>query len=273
MILKSIILGIIQGVTEFLPISSSGHLVIFQEYLGFESPGILFEVLLHFATLIAIVIVFAKRIGKIIKSVFTARIQMKEGHWVVPNENLRMFFFLIWASIPSALVGIFLKTHIERLFTRPWIVSIMLLVLGGILFSTKFVKKKKKKRLGGFSSTIIGIAQAFAIIPGISRSGATISAGLWTGLSREGSAEFSFILVIPAILGAMILEVRDLFKSVQEGLILVYVFGGIAAFVTGLVSLILLMKVVKKGKLYFFSYYCWVAGIATIIVNILYYKH
>ena len=109
MVLKSIILGIIQGLTEFLPVSSSGHLVLVADYIGFESPGILFEILLHFATLIAIVIIFAKRIGKIIKALFTSRIQIKGRHWIVKDENLTLFLLLLWASIPSALVGFFLK--------------------------------------------------------------------------------------------------------------------------------------------------------------------
>ena len=270
MIFKSIILGILQGLTEFLPISSSGHLVLAKQLIGFESSGILFEVLLHFATLVAIVLVFMKRIGKIIKSVFTSRIQIKGKHWVVKDENLALFFYLMWASIPSAIVGFFLKSRIEKLFSNPLFVSIMLIVTGFVLFSTRFIKKKKKEKHNGISSTMIGFAQAFAIIPGISRSGTTISCGLWAGLSREASVEFSFILVIPAIFGAMLLEIKELAQSVQIGIINIYIPGAIAAFITGMFSLILLLRIVKKGRLHFFSYYCWLVGIATLILNLFY---
>jgi undecaprenyl-diphosphatase len=267
MIFKAIILGIVQGVTEFLPISSSGHLVLAGELLKFESEGIIFEVMVHFATLIAIVIVFARRIGKIIKSIFTSRIQIKGGGWVVKNDDLAMFFYLIWASIPAALVGFFLRTQIGNLFANPLLVSIMLVVTGIILFSTRFITKGETHKHNGISATMIGIAQAFAIIPGISRSGTTISAGLWSGISREASAEFSFILVIPAILGAMVLEIKDMTVSVQQGTMAYYIVGSIAAFVTGLLALIFLLKVVKRGKLHFFAYYCWLVAIVTLIVR------
>jgi len=268
MILCAIILGIIQGLTEFLPISSSGHLVLFKDFLGFESPGILFEVFLHFATLIAIVIVFAKRIGKIIKAVFISRIRIKGKHWVVKDENLALFFYLLWACIPSALIGIFFKSSIENLFSNPVFVSIMLLVTGSFLYSTRFIRCKKKHKHNGLSSTMIGIAQAFSIIPGISRSGATIAAGLWGGLSKEASVEFSFILVIPAILGAMILELKELSMAIAAGSLIIYIAGGLAAFVVGLVSLILLLKIVKNGKLHYFSYYCWLVGIITLLMKL-----
>jgi len=268
MIIKSIILGIVQGLTEFLPVSSSGHLVLVENFLGFKKVGIFFEVLLHFATLLAIFIVFRKRIGKIIKAVFTSRIQMKGKHWIVSNENLAMFFYLLWASIPSALVGIFLKTKIENLFSNPVLVSIMFLLTGGILFSTRFINIKEIHKHNEISSTVIGIAQALAIVPGISRSGATISAGLWGGVSREASAEFSFILVIPAILGAMVLEAKEAMVSIHQGLMGIYLAGALAAFVFGLISLIVLLKIVKKGKLHFFAYYCWFVGAVTLVFSL-----
>lgn len=265
MVLKSIILGIIQGLTEFLPVSSSGHLVIVKNLIGFKSPGVFFEILLHFATLLAIIIVFAKRIGKIIKSLFSARIRMKNGHWIVTDKNLRFFFYLLWASIPSALVGIFLKSNIEKLFSQPLFVSIMLLITGCVLFSLRFVRSEKLHEHNALSSTMIGITQAFSILPGISRSGVTISAGLWSGLSREEAAEFSFILVIPAILGALFLE-KEQFTQIVPKDFFIYLIGAMAAFIIGLISLIILLKVIKKGRLYFFSYYCWLIGFATLFL-------
>lgn len=268
MIFKSIILGVLQGLTEFLPVSSSGHLVLLEHFIGFKSPGVVFEVLLHFATLVAIIIVFSRRIWKIIKAIFTSRIQIKGKHWIVKNENLALFFYILWASIPSAVVGIFFKSSIEKLFSNPLLVSIMLFVTGIFLFSTRFIKTKKFHKNNGFSSTMIGIAQAFAILPGISRSGATISAGLWTGLSREASAEFSFILVIPAIIGAILLEAKEI-SELSHQMILVYLLGAIAAFVVGLLSLIGFIKIVKRGKLHYFAYYCWIVGIGTLLLKII----
>jgi len=268
MILKSIILGIVQGLTEFIPVSSSGHLVLLEHFLGFKKVGIFFEVLLHFSTVVAILVVFSRRVGKIIKAVFTSRIRMKGGHWIVSDKNLELFFYLLWASIPAAIVGIFLKSKIEKLFSSPVLVSVMLLLTGVVLFSTRFIKIKKFRKHNAVSSTLIGIAQAFAIIPGISRSGATISAGLWGSISREDSAEFSFILVIPAILGAMVIETKEAAVSIQEGLIGIYLAGAIAAFIFGLISLIVLLKIVKKGKLHFFAYYCWLVGAATLVLSL-----
>lgn len=260
MVLKSILLGIIQGLTEFLPVSSSGHLVLFGHFLGFEQPGILFEVLVHFATLLAIVIVFARRIGRIIASVF--------GKWSVRDEHFRMFLFLLLASVPAALFGILLERWIESLFSNVYIVAVMLLVTGAVLFSTRFIRRRRGKALSPFSSIVVGLAQACAIVPGISRSGATISAGLWSGLSREASTEFSFILAIPAILGAMVLRVRELVQTTHQGALGIYLFGGLAAFASGLASLVLLVRIAKKGKLHYFAYYCWIAGIVAIALKI-----
>jgi undecaprenyl-diphosphatase len=260
MVFKSIILGIIQGLTEFLPVSSSGHLVLFEHFLGFEQPGILFEVLLHFATLIAIFIVFWKRISRIVASVFR--------RWSLKDENFVMLLYLSLASVPAALVGIFLKHSIETLFSNTYVVAIMLLVTGSILFSTRFVKRTGTRTHNPVSSVVIGITQACAIIPGISRSGATISAGLWSGISREAAAEFSFILAIPAICGALLLHIRELGLVAHEGMLVVYLAGGLAAFLAGYASLVVLLRIVKRGKLHHFAYYCWAAGIASIALGI-----
>lgn len=264
MVLKSILLGIIQGLTEFLPISSSGHLVLFEQFVGFEQPGILFEVLLHFATLIAIIVVFAKRIGKIIASVFRRR--------SLRDENFRMFLFLLLASVPAALVGVLLKRYIEMLFANVYLVAIMLLVTGGILFSTRFIKLKPGKKHTVASSIIVGMAQACAILPGISRSGTTISAGLWFGLSKEAATEFSFILAIPAMLGAMILHIGALGQTAQQGMLGIYLIGALAALITGFAALVVLIRIVRKGRLHQFAYYCWIVGIATVTVKIFFIK-
>lgn len=264
MVLKSILLGIIQGLTEFLPISSSGHLVIFKQFMGFEQPGILFEVLLHFATLIAIVIVFSKRIGRIIASIFK--------RWSLSDENFRMFLFLLLASVPAALVGIFLKRYIETLFTNVYLVAIMLLITGGVLFSSQFTPAKEGRKHSVVSSIIIGIAQACAILPGISRSGSTIVAGLWSGLKKEAAMEFSFILAIPAMLGAMVMQIGEVGDAVHQGMIGIFLLGALAAFITGFIALVVLIRIVKRGQLHHFAYYCWIVGAASMVVKIFFLK-
>jgi undecaprenyl-diphosphatase len=260
MVLKSILLGIIQGLTEFLPISSSGHLVLFEQFMGFEQPGILYEVLLHCATLVAIIIIFAKRIGRIIASLFRP--------WSLQDENFRMLAYIVLASVPAALVGIFLKRYIERLFSNVYLVAVMLLVTGGVLFSTRFVRTKPDGKPSVLSSIIIGLGQAFAILPGVSRSGTTIAAGLWSGLSREGAAEFSFILAIPAILGATILQLKELGQAANAGMLGVYLSGALAAFVSGFAALMVLIRIVKRGRLHYFAYYCWIAAFVAVVLKI-----
>jgi len=259
-ILQAIFLGIVQGLTEFLPVSSSGHLVFFQSMLGMEGPQLFFDVMLHLGTLLAVVVYFRSDIYMIIKGIGSLLKGRKQG-----QEGTRLLLWIIVATIPTGLMGILFKDWFESLFSKPKVVGMMLLITGLVLFLTRWAKKEGKpiEKMNWLDSIIIGIAQGIAIIPGISRSGATISTGLFCGLNRELSGKFSFLLSIPAILGATFLESQKIESSleVQTGLL-----GMTVAFLVGIFSLTLLIKIIKMGKIFNFSYYCCGMGILMIIL-------
>lgn len=256
----SILLGLTQGLTEFLPVSSSGHLVFFQNLFGLREPPIFFDVMLHLATLLAVILFFRTDIWKIIKGV---------GGVFKKNQNntspLKLLFLIILATFPTGLIGLVFKDWFESFFSEPRWVGGFLFLTGLFLFFTRFIKKEGKP-LDGMrwsDALLIGIAQGIAILPGISRSGATISAGLFLGLNRELSGRFSFLLSIPPILGATLLEIRGMEPNLSLG---THLIGTGVAFVTGMISLTFLMKVIRMGKLYHFSYYCCGIGILMIIL-------
>jgi undecaprenyl-diphosphatase len=249
-ILEAVILGIIQGLTEFLPVSSSGHLVILQSFFkNFQQSGISFDVFIHCATLLAVIVYFYKDIVEIIS--------MKNKKWIL---------LIIIATIPAGIVGVLFKDQIETAFSNVILVCIMLIITGIMLFiSDKFTNlAKDKKDITILDSIIIGCFQAFAILPGISRSGSTISAGIFRGLKRDVATKFSFILSIPAIFGALILSLKD-FKNIPSTSYIPYISGFISAFVVGLISLKLLTIIIKSKNLKYFSYYCWILSIVVFI--------
>lgn len=248
-IIQALILGIIQGITEWLPISSSGHLVLAQQYFGLDVP-LAFDVILHLGTLLVVFIVFWKDILEIAKSSLKFR-------W---DENTKLLLFIIIGTIPIALVGFFFRDFIKSLFESVLAVGIALLVTGTVLFLTKFTKDKTK--LNWWKALIVGIAQAFALIPGISRSGSTISAGLYLGIKREKIAKFSFLMFIPAMIGATILEIGEI-VNVE---LMPTIVGTLTSIIVGYISLKWLLKIIQKGKFHYFSYYCWILGIITIII-------
>ena len=253
-----IFLGIVQGVTEFLPISSSGHLVFFQSLLSMEEPPLFFDIMLHFGTLLAVVVYFWTDIWKIVRGIRTTLRGKKEG-----QEEAKLLLWIVLATLPTGLMGIFLKDWFESFFSRPKLVGVMLIVTGLVLWLTRWAKKEERNigKMGWMDALIIGIAQGLAIIPGISRSGATISTGLFCGLDRELSGKFSFLLSIPAILGAILLEFKK-FDSGQQFLTLL--IGTAIAFGVGIFSLKFLMKIIKFGEISKFSYYC--AGVGGLMV-------
>jgi len=187
-LIQAIILGLVQGLTEFLPVSSSGHLVLFEKFLGLGASNLRFEVALHLATLLAVCFAFRRRIGKLIKAVFTGRIRRVKGKWQFSDDNLRLALLLILATIPAAVIGILFDDFIEQAFNSPITVSLALLLTGAILFGTGKVAKRQEK-ITWKHSLIIGFSQALAILPGISRSGATISAGIYSPFGIQGCAE------------------------------------------------------------------------------------
>ena len=258
-ILRAIILGIIQGLTEFLPVSSSGHLEISKcifpsNMLAEES--MLMTVVLHFATALSIIIIFHKDIAEI----FTGLFQFKN------NESFRFSVKIVLSMIPAICIGLFFEREIEALFGGQLIlVGSMLLVTGLLLFLADKAKISEKK-VGIKNALIIGISQAIAILPGISRSGATISTAVLLGIDKEKSARFSFLMVVPLILGKMAKDVLSGEISVSDTNFLPLLIGFIFAFITGLVACRWMIKLVKNSQLKYFAYYCFAVGVIVIIL-------
>lgn len=251
-ILKAIILGILQGATEFLPISSSGHLALLGGFLGFEE-GAFMATMMHAGTLLALVVYFRQDISRIILSPFKRDI-----------KSLNLLWFLILGSIPAVIFGVFLLRHIEAIFDSPLIIGICLLFTGIILFLSGFMRKDRKD-IKFLDAILIGIAQAIAILPGVSRSGTTISTGTFLGLGRTVSATFSFLLAIPAIFGATILEISTVEgNSITPALLI----GALASFVSSLIAIRFLLRFLKRATLRPFSYYCFVIGVLSILIGL-----
>lgn len=266
-LLIAIILGLIQGLTEFLPVSSSGHLVLFASLLQFKDSGIAFEVFVHFGTLTSVLIAFRKEIIKMISAPFDVWIKKSDNPET--KEFLNWDLYIIVATIPAVIVGLFFKDAIEQAFTSVLLVFFMLILTGLFMFTTQFLKFKNKPFRYG-NTFIVGIAQAFAILPGISRSGSTIFTGMALGMDREKVAKFSFIMSIPAILGAVVLKSRDMLEA-PPGMSELWNIGAgtITAAVTGYLAIVWLMKIIKRGKLQWFGYYCLVLGTFGIIWHLL----
>lgn len=263
-LIQSIALGLIQGLTEFLPVSSSGHLVIFERLFNVEAHNLVFEVLVHLGTLVAVIIYFREKlffiVYSIIKSPF-AGVRSPES-----KSYARLGWFLILGTVPAAVIGLLFENYVELAFASPRWSSAMLLVTALILILTKRVKREDKNL--NFGRTIlIGFAQALAIMPGISRSGTTISAGMFSGMNKAEAAEFSFMLSIPAILGATVLQLPDFFAELGNvKLVLVQIAGAAAAGIVGYLSIAMLMNIIKKGKFFYFGLYCAAVGILGIIL-------
>ncbi len=261
--IQGIVLGIIQGLTEFLPVSSSGHLVLVQHLFGITEPTIFFDVSLHVGTLCAVLIVFRRDIKNILFSIWHAAafVSGKNKGWNPQDrEGLKLTLLIMVGSIPTAMIGLGLK-QMEHLFSSVSLVGSMLIITGTVLWLTRY-RKEKGVGVAGFSWTRalgIGIVQGVAVLPGISRSGATIAAGLFLGLDRETAARFSFLLCIPAIIGAELLSAGDLFSG-QASLDAATLLGTLTAFIVGYGALKILLKIVRQGSFYLFAPYCFAVG-------------
>lgn len=246
------ILGIVQGVAEFLPISSSGHLVLFHKLLSIEEGSLFFDTMLHWATLLAIIIFFYKDILRI---------------------NIAQIKAIVVGTIPAVLVGLFFKDQVESLFSSLTLVSFALLFTGGLNIWTdrklnKMADEKQSDEMDWKKGFKIGLFQALAITPGISRSGSTLAGGIWQNLSRSQAFTFSFLLAIPAIAGAGILQLKDVLETgdlqIQISVLLV---GMLSAFISGILSLKLFSYVMDKARLEWFGYYCLVVGGVSLVVS------
>jgi undecaprenyl-diphosphatase len=253
--LESILLGILQGLTEFLPISSSGHLVIAQSLLhGFNEPGVVFDVLLHAGTLTAVLVYFRRDLA-----------QMAKGLLRPGEGGLRLPILLAVGTVPAGLVGVFFEDAIKPLFSAPVIASAGLLLTSLLLFGAWKIGTagvRPLENLTLYGALFIGAFQAVAIVPGISRSGATIAAGVFLGLSGRDAARFSFLLSIPAIAGAVLLESGAIAGA---GSVCVFLVGAVAAALAGWASIAFLMRLLGKGVLLPFAVYCMVLGSISLV--------
>ncbi len=260
-LLRSIILGVIQGLTEFLPVSSSGHLEIAKFILGDDSVGqesLLMTVVLHVATALSTLVIFRKDILEIIRGLFHK------------TDNEHRFFTakIILSMLPAAFVGVFFDEQIEQLFTRNLVlVGTMLLVTAAILFLADR-SKSNERNVGFLDSLIIGTAQAIAIMPGISRSGATIGTSVLLGIDKEKSARFSFLMVVPLIFGKIAKDLLDGDVLAASHNYTNLSVGFIAAFITGLFACTWMIKIVKKSELKYFAFYCMIVGLGAIIYTL-----
>lgn len=258
---EAIVLGLVQGLTEFLPVSSSGHLVLTQELLGVDDKGVTFEILVHFGTLLSVVIYFWKPLWRMFLSILPPfRPEYQKDRKMIP--------YLIVASIPAAIVGFSpLKDSFEGVYEKPAVVAALLIVTGVLLFLPRLLARRGKKEIGYGSALAMGVGQAFAILPGISRSGSTIVSGMLAGTKSSDAAEFSFLMAIPAIAAAAVLELRHL-NELQTDVLGPYIVGAVVAFVSGLGAIYTVLAAIRKGKFEFFGIYCLVAG----VVGFLYFR-
>jgi undecaprenyl-diphosphatase len=250
---QAVISGAVQGITEFFPISSSGHLVILHSLFRIQEPQFAFDIFLHIGTLGSIFIFFWPDIVGLF------------------GKNKRLLLPIIIASIPTFIIGFFFKESVERFFGMPKVVGWMLIVTGAWLtaatiYSARSVKRWPNGSPGVMSSLLVGIAQGIAIMPGISRSGATIATGILAGLSREEAFRFAFLISIPAVSGASLLKAHKIGASLVASDAAQFAAGALTALVVGVLSIKVLLNAVKGNKLYLFGIYCFFAGIITIIL-------
>jgi undecaprenyl-diphosphatase len=256
--LDSLILGIIQGLTEFLPVSSSGHLELGKSILGDNSlpkESMIFTVVLHFATALSTIVVFKKDIIEIIK-------ELLKFEW---NSNTQFIFKIIISMLPAALIGVFFETELESLFSNNIVLVGTMLIITGLLLLLADRAQNTSKNVSFKNAFTVGVAQAVAILPGISRSGATISTAVLLGIDKTKAARFSFLMVIPLIFGKIFKDIFSGELSYENAQITSLGIGFIAAFVSGLLACTWMIRLVKNSQLKYFAYYCAVVGIIAIL--------
>ena len=267
-VIVAIFLGIVQGITEFLPVSSSGHLVIFKSLLNAQSDdSVLFETLVHFGTLCAVIAIYWPDVMKLV------RFCIQPARWRATSSSpddkntAKLLLLIILASVPTALLGFYFHDLFKSLFLNPVAAGIALLLTGIILLCTLLARPaiNEYSHISWFKGLLIGIMQGLSITPGISRSGSTIAVGMYLGIDRTTAANLSFLMAVPAIGGAMLYEGKELFKG-QTDLGFTSAAGGfIASFISGYIALRFLLSIVRKGKLHYFSYYCFALGLFAIL--------
>lgn len=250
---QAVVLGIVQGLTEFLPISSSGHLVLFQKYFGLKESVLTFDVLLHMGTLVAVLAVFWKDIVSMIRR---------------PWQKLTLLIIL--ATIPTGLMGLGLKDFFERLFESGRTIGVEFIITGFIIWLADRIRPKNKsvEDISHFDAVFVGLMQGIAILPAISRSGLTIAGSLFRGINREAAARFSFLVSIPAIAGAAVLDLKDIVGSgVPMGEPLPFIVGPIVAAISGYWAIKYMLRLLSTGSMKGFAYYVWVLGAVVIVLQ------
>ena len=270
--LEAIFLGILQGLTEFLPISSSGHLVLAQTFLGLKEPLVFFDVMLHVGTLAAVLVVYREAIAKLaiggVSALIAPQLWREPRAAFNASTELKFISLILLGSIPTGVIAVLFKDQLESFFAEVRLVSIMLILTGVILQLPRLRKADDPTgTLKAWHAPLIGIAQGCAIIPGISRSGTTISLAMFLGIPAKTAAEYSFLLSIPAILGAVVLKIRD----VGDTAIPFHIVGAgmLAAFIVGYIALRLLLTLLNRGKFSLFSYYCIALGLLSFLIALI----
>lgn len=255
---QAVVLGVLQGLTEFLPVSSSGHLVLGQHLLGLKEPELLFDVAVHVGTLIAVVACFWRELWTMLRGLWARDENGELGR--------RLILLVMVGSLPTAAIGLLFRHDFEMLFGSVTAVGVALIVTGVLLMATHFAPPARREiwRMGVWRALVIGLVQGVAITPGISRSGSTISAALLLGIDRRLAAQYSFLLSLPAIAGALLLHLKELGPDQAVEWTPLLAGAGVAA-ITGLIALKLLIGVVQRGGLHWFAFYCWALGAVSLI--------
>jgi undecaprenyl-diphosphatase len=263
--MKAVLLGLIQGLTEFLPVSSSGHLALAESFLSGTDGGVAFAVLLHAGTLLAILLVFARGLRELVVGGLRLPLQLARPLSAWRPDSIFAAKIVI-ATIPGAFVGLFLEHRIEAAFGSIAAVGALLLVTATFLFATRWAPEGDRDVTWTFA-VLIGCAQAIAILPGISRSGATISAAMFLGVARPRAAEFTFLAAVPLILGSLVLELPELRDSAAAGGGWHLFLGFTTSFVVGWIALRWLVRLVRSGKLHWFAPYCAAIGLVALFLS------
>ena len=263
--LQALILGILQGLTEFLPVSSSGHLAIVSNLFGIDGESNLtFTIVVHVATVCSTLLVLWKEIDWLLKGILKFKM----------NDEMRYFFNILISMIPVGIVGLFFKDAVEEIFGEGMlVVGIMLLVTAALLSFAYFYKPRVSREITLRDAFVIGLAQAVAVLPGLSRSGSTIATGLLIGNKKEKLAQFSFLMVIPPILGELLLDGKKIVEGAAAGQgdvsLMALAVGFVAAFISGALACKWMINVVRRGKLIYFAIYCAIMGITVLLFSFL----
>lgn len=254
--IRYLVLGAVQGVTEFLPISSSGHLVLFQRLVGLDPPGVLLEALLHWGTLAAVIVVFRSDLVSLARALTTRG----------SIEGRKEIGLIVAGTVPIVVIGLLWRTSIAELFASTLVLGGSFLATGLLLALTGVIRRRAERNQAGFPDALgVGLAQAAALLPGFSRSGATIAVGVFAGLTPRRAARFSFLLAVPALFGAGLLSLWDGLRSGVETPWLGLALGALTSFVVGLLAIRALLALVSRGRLWVFSIYCVALGVLVLV--------